>query len=47
MCSHRPYRPSLGIGAALEEVKKNKGKLYCCQAAEACIRLLKKGKFSF
>jgi len=25
MASHRPYRPSLGIEAALEEIEKNKG----------------------
>ena len=25
MASHRPYRPTLGIEAALEEIEKNKG----------------------
>ena len=25
MASHRPYRPALGIEAALEEIEKNKG----------------------
>jgi len=25
MAFHRPYRPSLGIEAALEEIEKNKG----------------------
>ena len=28
MASHRPYRPSLGIEAALEEIEKNMGILY-------------------
>ena len=28
MASHRPYRPTLGIEAALEEIEKNKGILY-------------------
>ncbi|MBU2054767.1 MAG: hypothetical protein KKC25_07285 [Proteobacteria bacterium] len=28
MASHRPYRPSLGINAALEEIEKNRGALY-------------------
>lgn len=28
MSSHRPYRPSLGLEAAMEEVKQNAGKLY-------------------
>jgi putative nucleotidyltransferase with HDIG domain len=41
MCSHRPYRPSLGITAALEEVEKNKGKLYDAQAAEVCLMLFR------
>jgi len=28
MSSHRPYRPSLGIDAALEEISKNRGTFY-------------------
>ena len=28
MASHRPYRPTLGIEVALEEIEKNKGILY-------------------
>jgi len=28
MSSHRPYRPALGIGNALDELWQNKGKLY-------------------
>jgi HD-GYP domain-containing protein (c-di-GMP phosphodiesterase class II) len=28
MASHRPYRPTLGIEAALEEIEKNKGTHY-------------------
>lgn len=28
MSSHRPYRPALGTDKALEEIEKNKGKLY-------------------
>jgi len=28
MASHRPYRPSLGINSALEEIEKNRGALY-------------------
>lgn len=44
---HRPYRPSLGIDAALEEVEKNKGILYDIQAVEACIRLFRERGFKF
>lgn len=39
MASHRPYRPSLGMKAALEEIAKFKGKLYDPQAVDACMKL--------
>ena len=41
MASHRPYRPSLGIEAALEEIEKNKGTLYDNAVADACMRLFR------
>jgi PAS domain S-box-containing protein/putative nucleotidyltransferase with HDIG domain len=41
MASHRPYRPTLGIEAALEEIEKNKGILYDDVVAEACLRLFR------
>ncbi len=41
MCSHRPYRPSLGITAALAEIEKNAGKLYDERAAEVCLMLFR------
>jgi HD-GYP domain-containing protein (c-di-GMP phosphodiesterase class II) len=41
MGSHRPYRPSLGIEAALEEIEKNRGTLYDKGAADACLRLFR------
>lgn len=41
MSSHRPYRPALGIDAALEEIEKSRGKLYDPQAADACLRLFR------
>jgi len=41
MCSHRPYRPSLGITAALEEIEKNIGRLYDAQAADVCLKLFR------
>ena len=40
MSSHRPYRPALGIDAALEEITKNKGVLYDPQVVEACRKIL-------
>jgi PAS domain S-box-containing protein len=36
MSSHRPYRASLGIEAALEEIEKNKGILYDAAVVDAC-----------
>ncbi|HWQ57833.1 MAG TPA: HD domain-containing phosphohydrolase [Clostridia bacterium] len=44
MMSHRPYRPGLGIAAALDEIEKNKRKLYNADVVDACITLFyKKG----
>jgi putative nucleotidyltransferase with HDIG domain len=41
MASHRPYRPALGIDAALEEIEKNRGTLYDNTVADACLRLFR------
>jgi PAS domain S-box-containing protein len=41
MASHRPYRPSLGIEAALEEIEKNRGTLYDADAVNACLRVFR------
>jgi PAS domain S-box-containing protein len=41
MASHRPYRASLGIEAALEEIEKNKGILYDDVVVDACLRLFR------
>lgn len=47
MSSHRPYRPALGIEAALAEIKKGKGTLYDETVADACSRLFRDGRFEF
>lgn len=47
MNNHRPYRPALGIEAALEEVNKNKGKLYDADIVELCTKLFRENKFEF
>jgi PAS domain S-box-containing protein/putative nucleotidyltransferase with HDIG domain len=44
---HRPYRPALGIDAALEEIEKNKGILYDVRVAEASVKLFREKQFSF
>jgi len=41
MASHRPYRPTLGIKAALEEIEKNKGILYDNNVVDACLKLFR------
>jgi PAS domain S-box-containing protein/putative nucleotidyltransferase with HDIG domain len=40
MLSHRPYRPSLGLKAAREEIEKNRGVLYDRDVVDACLALL-------
>src|SRR5665648_247400 len=47
MASHRPYRPALGIDAALEEISKNKGILYDSEIVDACLKLFKEKGFKF
>ncbi|MBN2569365.1 MAG: PAS domain S-box protein [Deltaproteobacteria bacterium] len=39
MASDRPYRPAIGIDAALEEIQKNRGILYDVEASDACLTL--------
>lgn len=43
MASHRPYRPGLGIGRALEELKKGAGKTYDTAVVAACIAAVDAG----
>lgn len=47
MSSHRPYRPALGIEAALSELEKGKGKLYDPAVVDACLTLFRKKGFDF
>jgi len=47
MSSHRPYRPALGIDAALEEISKNKGVLYDPEVVDICLKLFKEKGFKF
>ncbi|MEI6412714.1 MAG: HD domain-containing phosphohydrolase [Pseudomonadota bacterium] len=39
MASHRPYRPALGIAAALDEIRRSAGRFYQADIAAACLRL--------
>jgi HD-GYP domain-containing protein (c-di-GMP phosphodiesterase class II) len=47
MASHRPYRPSLGIDQALDEISKNSGILYDPQVVDVCCRLFHEKEFNF
>jgi PAS domain S-box-containing protein/putative nucleotidyltransferase with HDIG domain len=47
MASHRPYRPALGIEAALEEIVKNQAILYDPAIVDVCKRLFTEKGFMF
>jgi len=47
MASHRPYRPAMGLDRALEEVMKNKGRLYDEKVVNACLILFNEKGFEF
>ncbi|NLE22908.1 MAG: PAS domain S-box protein [Actinobacteria bacterium] len=46
MASHRPYRPSLGLEPALDEISGGAGRWYDPEVAGACLRVFDAG-FSF
>nr|WP_321502315.1 HD domain-containing phosphohydrolase [uncultured Dethiosulfovibrio sp.] len=43
MSSHRPYRPALGVEAALNEIGKGRGIVYDPDAVDACVHVIKEG----
>jgi PAS domain S-box-containing protein/putative nucleotidyltransferase with HDIG domain len=47
MASHRPYRRSLGIDRALEEISRNRGILYDPEVVDICLNLFHEKGFSF
>jgi putative two-component system response regulator len=47
MASHRPYRPSLGIDAAMDEISLSKGRLYDPVVSDICCDLFLKKGFTF
>jgi len=47
MSTHRPYRPAIGIGPALEEIESGRGDRYDERAADACVRLFRDKGFAF
>ncbi len=47
MSSHRPYRPALGMDAALDEIVSKKNILYDSSVVDACVEICRKKDFSF
>lgn len=47
MSSHRPYRPALGIDAALKEIKAGSGTLFDPAVVDTCVKLFEQGEFAF
>ena len=47
MSSHRPYRPSRGVDAAIEEIQANSNVLYDADVVDACIQLFRKDGYTF
>jgi PAS domain S-box-containing protein/putative nucleotidyltransferase with HDIG domain len=46
MASHRPYRPALGIGVALQEIERGRGIQYDVAVADACLKLFREGRYT-
>lgn len=47
MASHRPYRASLGVNAALDEIKKNRGTLFDSDVVNICLNLFTEKNYKF
>jgi len=47
MSSHRPYRPALGLGPTLDEVRANAGRTYDPDVAAACLQVIERQGFAF
>jgi len=41
MATHRPYRPALGVQAALREIEQQSGTRYDAKVVDACLRLFR------
>ena len=47
MSSHRPYRAALGVDAALEALRQDRGVQLDSDTVDACLRIFETGKFAF
>lgn len=46
MASHRPYRASLGIDKALDEITRSRGTLFDPNVVDACVALFREKGFA-
>jgi PAS domain S-box-containing protein/putative nucleotidyltransferase with HDIG domain len=47
MTSHRPYRPAVGLDAALREIRRGRGVIYDAAVVDVCLDLFEKEHFQF
>ena len=47
MSSRRPYRPALGVAAALQELEAGTATHYDGAVVGACVQLFRQGRFAF
>lgn len=47
MTTHRPYRPGLGIEAALDEIQNGRHELYDARVVDSCLRVIRDLGFRF
>jgi putative two-component system response regulator len=47
MASHRPYRASLGLSKALEEISTFRGKYYEMDVVDSCLKIFREKAFAF
>lgn len=46
MASHRPYRPSFGVQAALQEIERGCGTVYDRDVVDACLKLFRQEQYT-
>ncbi|MFT7289320.1 MAG: HD-GYP domain-containing protein (c-di-GMP phosphodiesterase class II) [Halieaceae bacterium] len=46
LSSHRPYRAALGMDAALNEVKANRGRFYDSAVVDAYVKVFEEGRLN-
>ncbi|HVO68048.1 MAG TPA: HD domain-containing phosphohydrolase [Syntrophales bacterium] len=47
ICTHRPYRPALGIDKAMREISQHRGILYDPEVVDVCLKLFREEIFKF